>query len=101
MTTTGGWTTAQTAAAAQVTYRQLDYWVAQGWVPSSEAHPGSGSQRLFDLEARSIARWMGELVRAGFKPAHAATAARALHADGRATIGRLVIASHTSEEATP
>lgn len=31
------------------TYRQLDYWASQGWIPALETNPGTGHARTYSL----------------------------------------------------
>src|SRR5262245_55114017 len=50
-TTTGRFRTSHEAAKeAGITYRQLDYWVRQGYVVSAREARGSGSQRKWSDE---------------------------------------------------
>lgn len=49
--TEGGLTTPQVCQLTGVTFRQLDYWVRNGWVtPSKKDSYGSGSLRVFGPE---------------------------------------------------
>lgn len=60
-----------------ITYRQLDYWVRQGYLKPRGGHPGTGFSRAFSDEERRIAVAMARCVRAGFTPVAAARVARA------------------------
>ena len=61
---------------AGITYRQLDYWTRQGWLCPGVNFQGSGSNREWPPGEIEIARRMGLLVAAGFRPEHAAALAR-------------------------
>lgn len=68
----------EVVAAAKISYRQLDYWVRQGYVKLPPT--GSGSQRSFSIDQQNFVVEMADLVRAGLLPdlAHrAVTAERA------------------------
>ena len=54
------------------TYRQLDHWTRQGYVPASDPCPGTGFGRVYPLEAIAVAAAMAAFVRAGYTPAAAA-----------------------------
>lgn len=54
------------------TYRQLDHWTRQGYVPASDPCPGSGVDRTYPLEAIAVAGALAAFVRAGYTPAAAA-----------------------------
>ncbi len=72
-----------------MTYRQLDFAVARGWlVPEDDANPGSGRRRRFPHSELAIARLMVKLGDEGFEPAAAARIARD-RAGGAATLRRL------------
>jgi len=53
-------TSAEFAAAAGLTYRQVDYWARTG-VPAVEAD-GSGSRRVWDAHLVPVARLLGVIV---------------------------------------
>jgi hypothetical protein len=59
-----------------ITYRQLDYWVRQGYLVPNHASPGSGSWRSWPEPEMEVARMMGVLVTAGLRPEAAARVAR-------------------------
>ena len=70
--------TTEVAAAADVSYRQLDYWARQGYLqPLGEGH-GPGSQRSWPDSELQIAVLMRRLIDAGLTVARAAEVARAL-----------------------
>lgn len=66
-----------------ISYRQLDYWIRQGWLTPHNAHSGSGSQRDFRGSELTVAKRMGRLVAIGFHPALAARIARSSLERGR------------------
>lgn len=80
-----------------ITYRQLDYWVTQGWLkPTVIDHgrsgrpagrPGTGYRRIFMGLEVTKAEHMGRLVRFGTKPSVAAAVALQLAETGEATFG--------------
>ena len=59
------------------TYRQLDHWTRQGYVPASDPCPGSGVDRTYPLEAIAVAGALAAFIRAGYTPAAAARYAAA------------------------
>lgn len=59
-----------------LTYRQMDYWVRQGYLRPIDPSPGSGSHRRWPEEERAVARRMIRLVDAGLVPAVAHRVAR-------------------------
>lgn len=63
------------ADQAGVTYRQLDYWIRQGYLKPIRTG-GTGHQHEWPKTELSVARWMGRLVKAGFTPEAAAELAR-------------------------
>lgn len=69
-------TTPELAAEVGITYRQMDYWIRQGYIGGG--CPGSGNARdLPDFEV-SVLRHMALLVHIGLPAATAAEAARFL-----------------------
>lgn len=79
---------------AGVTYRQLDFWTANGWVPQGRTQQGSGQWRVLNPdEQRQIAEFAG-LVNAGFL-------ASALAGYDRPTIARLYSAVTEALDAAP
>lgn len=62
--------------AADITYRQLDYWCRSGWLRPYHASPGSGIRRFFPPAELEVARAMVLLIKAGVAPPVAARAAR-------------------------
>jgi DNA-binding transcriptional MerR regulator len=71
-----------------LTYRQLDYWVAKGYLKPDKAHPGSGIGRRWTDHEIAVAATMGALVNAGLAVDKAATIARETFVEpvGRATL---------------
>ena len=43
-------TTIEVCRMLDVTYRQLDYWSRQGWIPGQEGGVGSGHRRVWTSE---------------------------------------------------
>jgi len=64
------------AEQAGITYRQMDHWIRRGYIAAS--CPGSGHEREITERQAAIAKHMGELTKAGMKPAAAAQYARDL-----------------------
>lgn len=58
------YTSPQVCHLADVTYRQLDHWCRQGYLP--EHQPGAGSQRRFDATELDTVRLVAHLIAAGF-----------------------------------
>lgn len=89
------------AELAGVSYRQFDYWVREGLIPTIEidgvAGEGTGNHRVFTDAELSIAKWMGELVRQGVKPRVAGPLAEAIHEQGYAHLGMFRIAPVAEE----
>lgn len=56
----------EAAQAVGITYRQLDHWVSQGWVPGG--NPGSGKRRDIDAEGLTRLGALAALVHIGFRP---------------------------------
>ena len=59
-----------------VTYRQLDYWAREGYLHPETPASGPGYQRAWPSTERAVAIRLARLVRAGVRPATAATLAR-------------------------
>ena len=64
------------AVSLGITYRQLDYWVWQGYLRPADPTPGTGVPREWPEAELEIARRMGRLTTAGLTPAAAAVIAR-------------------------
>ena len=64
------------AATAGITYRQLDFWVRQGYLKPLFAPQGSGFSRAFSESEVDVARRMARFVAAGVFPEAAHNAAR-------------------------
>lgn len=73
---------AQLAAAAHITYRQVDFWTRAGYLRPTDGSPGSGYQRIYPPHELTVARLMAALVHAGLTAASAATHARDLATTG-------------------
>lgn len=92
------------AAAAGLTYRQLDWWVRRGLVTCQQAKPpaprkrGHGFPREFTEEEARVVIDAGQLVTAGVAPAAAITLARAIHAHGRARLGPYTVTTPQRQE---
>jgi DNA-binding transcriptional MerR regulator len=56
------------AAIAQVSYRQMDFWLRKGWVPNAPEAKGTGTPREWDEKHVEFFRRMGLLTRAGVYP---------------------------------
>lgn len=86
-------TAAEIIDRARITYRQLDFWVSNGYLrPRRQAtHPGSGNTRTFTPHEAEVAEVMGELVALGVAAAPAARLARRLVTRGSASTETLRI----------
>lgn len=75
--------TAEVAALLRVSYRQLDYWVRNGYIPQATPCPGSGVRRRWTREEVQGAAVFAALVHAGLSPADACAAVPTaeVHAD--------------------
>lgn len=64
--------------AAQISYRQMDYWTRIGLVKAAPrpAGAGSGYPRIYTIAEADVAILAAELVRVGFKPEDAVPMAR-------------------------
>lgn len=67
-------TLAEMLAASRATYRQLDYWVRQGWLHPDVAHDqsGAGYARQWTPVERDVASLMVRLIESGILTAVAA-----------------------------
>lgn len=59
-----------------ISYRQLDYWVRQGWLRPEYPHAGSGTRREWTNDELDVAVRMAKLVKAGLAHDIAANVAR-------------------------
>lgn len=56
------------------TYRELDYWVREGFIKptpvdgKSGTTPGTGKARIWDDHDAEVALWFARLVKSGMKP---------------------------------
>jgi hypothetical protein len=76
---------------AGITYRQLDYWIGNGWIrperePSKKGTIGSGVPRTWPDDEIRAAIIMGRVVKAGLAPAIAAMVARRVSASRNPTV---------------
>jgi DNA-binding transcriptional MerR regulator len=58
----------QLAERVRVTYRQLDHWLAHGYLPAQDSTPGTGTRRRFTPDEVDLARVLAALVHAGVDP---------------------------------
>jgi len=71
-----------------ITYRQLDYWVRQGYLYPTNPQPGSGGGlRQFPANELAVAALMSRLVAAGLTVKAAAVTARAKGSDPWVDLG--------------
>lgn len=83
------YTTTSLAEKIGVTYRELDYWVREGFVKptpvdgESRRAPGTGKSRIWDERDADVALWFARLVRNGMRPGKVGSTARDL-SEGRA-----------------
>jgi hypothetical protein len=61
-------TTVEVAALIRVSYRQLDYWVRNGYLIVNGSKPGSGFARHFTPDDVLRARAFGAMLHAGVVP---------------------------------
>lgn len=81
------------ASALGMTYRQLDYWVREGYIKPTaindgaiNATPGTGKSRVWVGRDVEIAEVFTQLVAIGFKPGDIGTIAERIVRDGEATL---------------
>lgn len=74
-----------------LTYRQLHYWITCGLIRPSTPSIGSGYPLDIPEAEVAVLRVMVPLVHEGLTPTRAAEIARALIADGSASLGGLVL----------
>jgi hypothetical protein len=84
---------ADLALRAGVTYRQVTYWTAEGYLDSDRVEgAGSGRSHVYGRDAVVKARIMGALVRLfAIPPARAAELADQIMVDGRVELGSFVL----------
>jgi hypothetical protein len=86
-------TTDEVAAAAGVTYRQLDYWCRAGYLSpalaSGRMRGHAGKARRWSSHEALVAACMGQLTRAGIAPGVAAPIARRVNGASRRLVGTL------------
>jgi len=87
---------------AGISYRQLDYWVTQGYVDpatfSDVARGGTGNYRVFDEDAMRRLRDMGAMASVGMRPADASALIDAIDSTDRVHIGPFVIERAPADE---
>lgn len=71
-----GHTTRYDMEALGITYRQLDYWVRQGYLQTTEPPQGSGHRRTFPPSEIAVVKAMAAYTAAGISPLAAHHAAR-------------------------
>jgi DNA-binding transcriptional MerR regulator len=64
-------------AAAEISYRQLDYWTRRGYLRPDVPDPGSGAIQTWSREECDVARLMQRLIHAGLSVSKSARVARA------------------------
>ena len=80
------------AAAAGITYRQLDYWDRTGLVqPSVRPAGGSGSQRLYAFRDILVLKLVKRLLDTGVSLQQIRIAVDQLHAAGISDLGRITL----------
>lgn len=80
-----------------LTYRQLDWWIRQGYVACEDPTPGSGFTRVLTDEQADFVRTMSDLIKIGTGAAKAHDIATTLLDTGRLTLGQITI----TKERTP
>lgn len=88
------------AERADVSYRQLDYWIRKGYIRG--ALPGTGFQRDLNGREVDVLMAMADLVRAGFRPDAAAEVARQM-CESRlpeVEVGRILVTRMPAKEAS-
>lgn len=88
---------ADLALRAGVTYRQITYWTAEGYlVTAAGDQTGSGRPHLYPRQAVVKARIMGSLVRLfAIPPSRASELADQIVADGRVELGSFTLTRET------
>lgn len=80
------------ALRAGVTYRQITYWTAEGYLATADPETGSGRPHVYPREAVVKARIMGSLVRLfAIPPARASELAEQIVRDGRVELGSFTL----------
>lgn len=87
---------AQLAAAADVTFRRIDFWTRSGYLHPATKAPGSGHQRLYPAGEVAVVRLMRLLTADGLLPNVAVTRARELLDTGTTHLAGMPI--HLPEE---
>lgn len=80
----------------EITYRQLDYWAAQGWIAGGT--PGHGNPRAWTRRQILQVAYQARLVRAGMLPGVAALAITTLAEDRPVTLADGLITLHPTLE---
>jgi DNA-binding transcriptional MerR regulator len=74
----------------KVSYRQLEYWSHQGYIPGVEKETGSGVPREYTREQIEFIKIMSALTRGGMSPTKARDVATVLSAGGEVDLGHNV-----------
>lgn len=75
-----------------ITYRQLDYWIREGYVePLGEPTPGSGNRREFSESEAAFVGTLSQLAKTGMRIEIAAGLALDLWVNGTAHLGPFTI----------
>lgn len=61
-------TSQQLCDMSGISYRQLDYWVRQGWIQPFIAAEGSGTLRLFSIRQAILVCVAGAMAKRGMSP---------------------------------
>ena len=82
-----------------VSPRQLDHWTTKGLIPGlagQKANPGTGVRRDWSASQVEFIQLMGDLVRAGVKPAEASDIVTDLLAGKSVTVGGSITISRNA-----
>lgn len=105
-TTAGGFSARQACQAADITYRQIDYWARTGFImPSILAADGSGSQRRYSFGDLVELRIVRKLLDAGVDLVRVRRALEHLRSQGEqlaaltlVSDGKSIYACHSADE---
>lgn len=84
-------TAVELAEETGLTYRQLDWWIRQGYVECDDPTPGSGTARELTDDQADFVRTMADLVKIGTGARKAHQLTYTLLTKGRITIGNITI----------
>ena len=79
--------TTEAAHKAGASFRQVDYWLRQGFVPGVKASTGTGVPRELTPSQVKFIGMMGSLVTAGMKPQEASELVKKLLKDREVRLG--------------